>query len=105
EPNIRELGEVTVTGGNPAVDIMREVIRRKSIWRATLENYSAKAYTRQNLESNHDIASISETLSDVFWDREKGSREVITSKRQTENLGFDQNFASVGLMPNFYDDN
>jgi len=105
EPNIRELGEVTVTGGNPADDIMREVIRRKQIWRASLETYSAQAYTRQRLESNQEIATITETLSDVFWDKEKGPREVIRSKRQTANLGFEDNFAAAGFIPNFYDDN
>lgn len=105
EPNVRVLGEVTVTGGNPAVDIMREVIRRKQIWRGSLESYTAQAYTRQRLESDTNIASISETLSEVFWDKEKGTREVIKSRRQTANLGMEQNFASAGFMPNFYDDN
>ena len=105
EPNVRTLGEVTVTGGNPAVDIMREVIRRKQIWRASLESYSAQAYTRQRLESESNIASISETLSEVFWDKEKGTREVIKSRRQTANLGMEENLASAGFLPNFYDDN
>jgi len=105
EPNIRILGEVTVTGGNPAVDIMREVIRRKQIWRSNLESYTAQAYTRQRLESESKIASISETLSEVFWDKEKGTREVIKSRRQTANLGMEENLASAGFLPNFYDDN
>jgi hypothetical protein len=104
-PNVRELGEVTVTGGNPADDIMREVIRRKQIWRETLASYTAQAYTRQRLESDTSIASISETLSEVFWDKEKGTREVIKSRRQTANLGMEENFASAGFLPNFYDDN
>ncbi len=105
EPNVRELGEVTVTGGNPAVDIMREVIRRKQIWRSSLASYTAQAYTRQRLESESNIASISETLSEVFWDKEKGTREVIKSRRQTANLGMEENLASAGFLPNFYDDN
>ncbi len=105
EPNVRELGEVTVTGGDPAIDIMREVIRRKQIWRGNLASYTAQAYTRQRLESESDIASISETLSEVFWDKEKGTREVIKSRRQTANLGMEQNLASAGFLPNFYDDN
>jgi hypothetical protein len=105
EPNVRSLGEVTVTGGNPAVDIMREVIRRKQIWRGSLESYSAQAYTRQRLESESNIASISETLSEVFWDKQKGPREVIKSRRQTANLGMEENLASAGFLPNFYDDN
>lgn len=105
KPNVRELGEVVVTGGDPAVEIMREVIRRKQIWRASLESYSAQAYTRQRLESESNIVSISETLSEVFWDKEKGPREVIKSRRQTANLGMEENLASAGFLPNFYDDN
>jgi hypothetical protein len=105
EPNVRILGEVTVTGGNPAIDIMREVIRRKQIWRGSLESYSAQAYTRQRLESESNIASITETLSEVFWDKVKGPREVIKSRRQTANLGMEENLASAGFLPNFYDDN
>jgi len=105
QPNVRELGEVVVTGGDPALEIMREVIRRKQIWRAELQSYSAQAYTRQRLESDSKIASITETLSEVFWDKTKGSREVIKSKRQTANIGMEENFAAAGFIPNFYDDN
>ena len=105
QPNVRELGEVVVTGGDPALEIMREVIRRKQIWRAELQSYTAQAYTRQRLESDSKIASITETLSEVFWDKIKGSREVITSKRQTANIGMEENFAAASFIPNFYDDN
>jgi len=105
KPNVRELGEVVVTGGDPALEIMREVIRRKQMWRAELQSYTAQAYTRQRLESDTKIASITETLSEVFWDKTKGSREVIKSKRQTANIGMEENFAAAGFIPNFYDDN
>ncbi|MDZ7772966.1 MAG: hypothetical protein U5K31_09540 [Balneolaceae bacterium] len=51
--SVRELGRLVVTGEDPAVRIMREVIRRKQIWRANLENYQAEAYTRQVLSRRH----------------------------------------------------
>lgn len=105
EPNIRSLKEIVVTGGNPAIEIMQEVIKRKKVWRSTLETYKAEAYSRQRLESNQQIASITETLSDIHWDKKKGSREVILSKRQTENIKVQDNVATAAFLPNFYDDN
>jgi len=105
EPNIKALKEIVVTGGNPAIEIMQEVIKRKKEWRGTLETYKAEAYSRQRLESNQQIASITETLSDIHWDRKKGSREVIRSKRQTENIKVQDNVATAAFLPNFYDDN
>ena len=76
EPSVTELDEIVVTDEDPAVRIMREVIRRKQ-----------------------------ESVSEVFWDKEDGHREVLKSKRQTANIQEDQNFAGVSYLPNFYDDN
>lgn len=100
-----ELPEIVVSGEDPALSIMREVIKRKQEWRQRLKTYKADAYTRQIVESDTTIASITETISKVFWDREKGSREVITAKNQTENIQANQNFAASIFTPNFYNDN
>lgn len=104
-PAIRQLGEIVVTGEDPAVRIMREVIRRKQIWRAKLENYKAEAYTRQTLSNDTSIVMISETASTAYWDRQKGHREMVRSRRQTANIEESENFAGVSYVPNFYDDN
>lgn len=103
--SVSEMGEITITGEDPAISIMKEVIRRKQLWRARLDTYAAEAYTRQQLKNDTSIVSISESVSEVFWDREKGHREVLKSRRQTANIEAADNFAGVSYMPNFYDDN
>lgn len=100
-----ELGEITVTGEDPAISIMKEVIRRKQEWRAKLNTYEVNAYTRQQILKDTTIVSITESISEAFWDRERGSREVLKSKRQTANIEGSDNFAGVSYLPNFYDDN
>ncbi|GAB5410206.1 MAG: DUF5686 and carboxypeptidase-like regulatory domain-containing protein [Balneolaceae bacterium] len=100
-----ELDEITVTGEDPAISIMKEVIRRKQIWRAKLDTYQVDAYTRQQILKDTTIVSITESISEAFWDRERGTREVLKSKRQTANLEGSDNFAGVSYLPNFYDDN
>lgn len=104
-PSIADMGEITVSGEDPAIAIMREVIERKKIWRADLETYQAEAYTRQQLKNDTSIISISESVSIAYWDKEKGSREILKSKRQTANMDEASNFAGVSYLPNFYDDN
>lgn len=103
-PATTMLEEVVVTGEDPAIRIMREVIRRKPIWRDQLETYIAEAYTRQRLENETGIVSITESESMAFWDRRRGTREVLLRREQTSNMEVDQNFAAATLVPNFYDD-
>lgn len=105
KPSVAEMGEIVVTGEDPAIAIMREVIRRKQQWRANLETYKAEAYTRQQLRNDTTIISITESISEAYWDKEKGSREILKSKRQTANIDAADNFAGVSYLPNFYDDN
>lgn len=105
QPAVAELEEITVTDEDPGLRIMREVIKRKQQWRKELETYRAEAYTRQTLANDTSIVSITESVSDVFWDKKQGHREVLKSKRQTANIQEDQNFAGVSYLPNFYDDN
>lgn len=105
KPSIAEMGEIVVTGEDPAIAIMKEVIRRKQIWREGLNTYKAEAYTRQQLKNDTTIISISESVSIAYWDKERGHREVLKSKRQTANMDEASNFAGVSYLPNFYDDN
>lgn len=105
QPAVTEMEEILVTDEDPGVSIMREVIKQKQQWRQKLETYRADAYTRQTLSNDTAIVSITESVSEVFWDKEQGHREVLKSKRQTANLQDDQNFAGVSYLPNLYDDN
>mgnify|MGYP003733104613 CR=1 FL=1 len=99
------LEETIVTGEDPAVRIMREVIRRKQEWRPRIASYMVNAYSRRVLENDTSIVVIGEIASEIYWDREKGFREVIKSKRATannEDAGFD--FGSTEDFINLYDD-
>lgn len=100
-----EMQEITVTGEDPAISIMKEVIRRKQVWRENLNTYQVDAYTRQQLKTDTSIVSISESISTAYWDRKRGSREILRSRRQTANMEGSDNFAGVSYLPNFYDDN
>ncbi|PAU94949.1 hypothetical protein CK503_05635 [Aliifodinibius salipaludis] len=104
KPSVTEMQEIVVTDEDPGMRIMREVIKRKQQWRKQLKTYRAEAYTRQSLSNDTAIVSISESVSEVFWDKEKGHREVQKSKRQTANIEASANFAGVSYLPNFYDD-
>jgi len=104
EPIILEMDAIVIVAEDPALAIMREVIRRKLIWRKEIQTSAAKAYSRLVFKNDSGIVSIAESLSETFWDSEKGSREVIKSKRQTSNLSEEQNMAVASFIPNFYDD-
>ncbi|TFH02852.1 MAG: carboxypeptidase-like regulatory domain-containing protein [Calditrichales bacterium] len=104
KPIILEMDAIVIIAEDPAMAIMRKVIRQKQIWRKSLDNYRADAYSRLVFENDSGIVSISESLSEIYWDKTKGSREIIKSKRQTNNLSEGQNMAFASFIPNFYDD-
>jgi hypothetical protein len=104
-PSVTELDEIVVSDKDPGLTIMEYVIERKKLWRADLKSYQSEAYTRQVLENDTSIVSITESNSILYWDEDKGYREIQTSARQTSNLDAEQNFAGVRNLPNFYDDN
>ena len=104
-PSVTELDEIVVTGEDPGLSIMERVIARKQLWRAELNTYEVDAFTRQVLKNDTAIVSITESGTRSFWDREEGHREVQLYRRQTTNIGDNQNFAGVRFLPNFYDDN
>ncbi|TYP93388.1 CarboxypepD_reg-like domain-containing protein [Fodinibius salinus] len=105
QPSVTEMQEIVVTDEDPGVRIMREVISRKQQWHKKLNTYRADAYTRQRLANDTSIVSITESVSEIFWDKQQGHREVLKSKRQTANIKAGENFAGVSYLPNFYDDN
>ena len=84
---------ILVTAEDPAIGIMREVIRRKQEWRKLLTSYRADAYSRVLLKRDSTIVSIAESLSEVFWEKDKGHNERVKTKRQTSNISAKENFA------------
>lgn len=103
-PVILEGETITIIAEDPGMRIMREVIKRKLIWRKALNTYRAKAYSRIVLENDSGIVSLAESTSELFWDRERGTREVIKTKDQSSNLDKRYNLAFASQFPNFYDD-
>ncbi|MGI9175654.1 MAG: DUF5686 family protein [Rhodothermales bacterium] len=104
EPTTLLLAEIVVTGEDPARNIMRKVIERKQAWRDSLRTYRAEAYNRFTLANDTGIVSINEALTDVYWDREKGSKEVVKAQRQTANQNFDEFLPAAFFITNLYDD-
>ena len=104
QPVVSELEELVFTGEDPAIHIMERVIARKQIWRERLNSWEAEAYTRTRLSNEEGIVSITESFTTTWWDRDRGFREVVLDRRQTENILPDQNFSGVRYLPNFYDD-
>lgn len=96
--------KIVVTADDPAVGILAQVIRHKQEWRAGLKTFEAEAYTRAKLENDTAIVSLSESTSRIFWDHEKGSRELVRSRRESSNITSDDNFAFAAMIPNLYDD-
>ena len=104
EPAAIELATLVVTGENPAVRIMREVIRRKQIWRAELESYQAQAYARLVFATEEEIVAIGESASTAWWAQGKGFREIQTGNRSTGNVQFLDQLPAASIMLNLYDD-
>ena len=99
------LDPIVVTAETSAEGIMRQVIRRKQEWRPSLASYQAKAYARRVLENEEGIVVIGELASELYWERERGLREVVKSRRLTQNLDSHEAYTSaLEGFTNFYDD-
>ena len=96
---------IVVTAETSAEGIMRQVIRRKQEWRPSLTGYQAQAYTRRVFENEEGIVLIGELASEIYWERERGLREVVKSRRMTQNLDAQEGYISaLEGFTNFYDD-
>lgn len=103
EPVPIELEALVVTAEDMGPNIMRKVIAQKQTWWDSLETFRVEAYSRFVLHKDTEIVAIVESLSDGFWDKKKGWREVVKDKRETENLDLDFALpAAAGV--NLYDD-
>jgi len=105
EPVVYEMEGVVVEYEDPAVRIMREVIRRKQKWQSLVQSYTAETYTRQTLFSDTYITGIRETVARIYWDRERGVRERVKAKRHTANVPASmQAFAAMDYAVDLYED-
>ncbi len=103
EPVPIALETLVVIAEDMGPNIMRKVIAQKQTWWDSLETFRVEAYSRFVLYKDTAIVAIVESLSDGFWDKKKGWREVVKDKRETENLDLDFALpAAAGV--NLYDD-
>jgi hypothetical protein len=98
------LPEIVVTAEDPAIEIIRRAIASKRLWIDKLTTYVFDAFTRQTLFRDTIIASITESYTKGYWRRGDTLRESMTQRRQTQNIQAAFNFASVGRILNFNDD-
>ena len=96
--------EIVVTDENPAEAIMRRVIERKQVWQRGLQSWRADAYVRQVFGREDEIVGIAEGVTEAYWQREKGIREVVKGSRRTENLPGFGALEAANAVINFYDD-
>ena len=99
------LPEITITGEDPAIRIMRGVIEEKQRWREDLKTYTVNAYNRFRMENDTGIVSIWESGTKAFWDRDRGMREVSQWQEQTDNVEIDEFLPAALFVANLYDDN
>jgi hypothetical protein len=104
KPSPVQIQEFLVVAEDPGIDIVRKAIANKRKWKDLLRSYEFDAYTKQVLRKDTAIASITESYTHGYWRNDDGLREVIRQRRQTENVPAAQNFAAVGQILNFNED-
>ena len=83
EPVPIELETLVVIAEDMGPNIMRKVIAQKQTWWDSLETFRVEAYSRfvyykgKGDNDSSEIVAIVESLSDGFWDGEKGWREGV----------------------------
>ncbi len=96
--------EVLVLAEDPALEIIRKAIANKRRWMDLLRTYRFDAYTRQVIDRDTSIASITEAFTTGWVLSGDTLRERVVQKRQTANVPMEENFAAVRRLVNFNDD-
>lgn len=104
KPSPVHMPEILVIAEDPGIDIIRKAIAHKRKWMDLLRSYEFDAYTKQVLRRDTAVASITESYTHGYWRKDDGVREVIRQRRQTENVQAARNFAAVGQILNFNED-
>lgn len=94
QPDVFALGEVTVTGENAAVGILRKVLARKAALVAQVQSYEAEAYSRLLLARTRTYDDrqqvplrLTETLSRMGWRAGGGLYEEVVARRRVPDGG------------------
>jgi hypothetical protein len=103
-PAAIEMAEVVVSSEDPALEIIRRAIASKQKWFERLHSYEMHAFTRQTVYRDTAVAAINESYTTGYWQQGDTLREIVTQRRQTANVPSAFNFASVGQILNFAQD-
>ncbi len=103
-PNEIRLGEVLVSGEDPAYAIIREAIEQKKRTNKYIHSYKARVYTKDTFGTDTALVLISEAYSDLYWNRNDSLKELIVFRRQSSNLPKEYQFAMVNDFINFNSD-
>lgn len=95
---------VVVFAEDPALEIIRKAIENKRRWMDRLKTYRFDAYTRQVIDKDTSVASITEAFTTGWVLSGDTLRERVVQKRQTANVPMEENFAAVRRLVNFNDD-
>jgi len=98
------LPEVVIIAEDPAYAIIRMAIEKKHERAKLLQSYEFKAFTRVTLYRDTSIAGITESYSNGYWRQGDTLTEIVTQKRETQNLPETNMVPSVGKILNFTDD-
>jgi len=108
--------EVVVTAEDPAVAIMRKVLKRKEQQRDSIRTYSYSLYTkfvvsadsttagRSSTSGDTAIVSILESFSKGYFKNQDLYFNEILQRRQSANIPAGANFVTFGTNINAYDD-
>lgn len=97
------MAELVVTAEDMGPNIMQKVIAQKQTWWPDLATFQVRAYSRFTYRNETDIVGVVESLSDAYWDRERGWREIVKDKRETQNINWDFALPAATAV-NLYDD-
>ena len=96
--------EIVVVGEDPALSIIRDALDRKKRQQKLIQTYKARVYTKDTFGTDTALGLISEAYSDLYWQKNDSTREVVVYRRQSSNLPKEFQFALVRNFVNFYDD-
>ncbi len=93
---------IVVTGADPAINIMRKVIKKKQEMKDKLKSFKADVYLRTFLSNEDSLTHMLETVSDIYWDKERGFKEIVKSKKESAETQFPE--VGFNVFLNFYDE-
>jgi hypothetical protein len=93
---------VVVTDQDPAINIMRKVIKKKQEMKDKLKSFKADVYMRTFISNEDSLTHMLESVSETYWDKEKGFKELVKSKKESAKTQLPG--VNFNMFLNFYDE-